>query len=74
MGTILRRIIGVFGSTLAFVVFVGASEAQAYGREATKILNDPTGDNVDTHALGQYTGEPQDPPTMTLEEAAEVTN
>jgi hypothetical protein len=74
MGTTLRRIIGVIGSTLVFVATIGASEAQAHGREATNILRDPSGDNVDTYALGQYTGEQQDPPTMTLEETVDVTN
>ena len=49
----MRRIIGTIGATLAIVVVMatsaGLAEAHSH-REATKILKDPTADNVDTYA------------------------
>src|SRR5262245_12182067 len=51
--TTVRKIIGTIGTTVAVVVAMAttAGLAEASHREGTKILKDPTADNVDTYAF-----------------------
>jgi hypothetical protein len=54
----MRRIIGTMGATLVVALVTPTLALASSHREATKILKDPTADNVDVYAMSAVVAVP----------------